>query len=307
MSSAINTTSKSKIDGGKKGKAEEKPSFNKKAGWKGTRKCAVEPKLVETTTKYVQETTRPMGCFICNGPHRAKDCPKREKLISLVTTEDKASTDSDSPSRVNPLQLLNAISGETSMRKNLMRVHVLINGIRVKAMVDSGTTHNFFATCEASRLGLKLVDEDSWIKVVNSKAQRIQGIAKDVLLQVGEWNGKCNLLCVPLDDFNLILVIDFSLKFKDALIPHLDGLMILEEKQPCFVNAVKGEGKKHGKAKMVMALQLKKELKQGQETYLATLVEIHEGHNAEVPDLVAGILKEFRDMMPLELPKELPP
>ena len=51
-----------------------------------------------------------------------------------------------------------------------MYVHVMINGIRVKAMVDSGATHNFVATSEASRLGLKLVDDDSWIKDVNSKA-----------------------------------------------------------------------------------------------------------------------------------------
>ena len=63
-----------------------------------------------------------------------------------------------------------------------MHVQVLVNEIRVKAMIDNGATHNFVATSEASRLGLKLVDDDSQIKVVNSKAQRIQGIAKDVLL-----------------------------------------------------------------------------------------------------------------------------
>ena len=119
-----------------------------------------------------------------------------------------------------------------------MHVQVLLNGIRVKAMVDSGATHNFVATSEASRLDLKLVDDDSRIKAVNSKAQRIQGIAKDVLLQVGEWKGKINLLCVPFDDFNLILGIDFFLKSKAALIPHLGGLMILEEKQPYFVPVV---------------------------------------------------------------------
>ena len=307
MGSAINTTGKSKTDGGKKGKAERKPSFNKKAGWKGTKKGAAEMKPVETTTNFVQQTTRPVRCFICNGPHRAKDCPKREKLNALVTADDKASTDLDSPSQVNPLQLLNAISGENQPQKTLMHVQVLINGIWVKAIVDSGATHNFVATNKASRLDLKLVDDDSRIKAVNSKAQRIQGIAKDVLLQVGEWKGKCNLLCVPLYDFNLILGIDFFLKSKAALIPHLGGLMILEEKQPCFVPAVKGKAEKHGKAKMVSALQLKKGLNQGQKTYLAALVEIYEGHNAEVPDSVAGILKEFRDIMPSDLPKELPP
>ena len=120
---------------------------------------------------------------------------------------------------MNPLQLLNAISGETLQHKTLIHVQVIINGILVKAMVDSGATHNFVATNEASRLGLKLANDDSRIKAVNSKAQRIQGIAKDVLLQVSEWKGKCNLLCVPLDDFNIILGIDFFLKSKSALIP----------------------------------------------------------------------------------------
>ena len=71
---------------------------------------------------------------------------------------------------MNPLQLLNAISGENQPQKTLMHVQVLLNGIRVKAMVDSGATHNFIATSEASRLDLKLVDEDSRIKAVNSKA-----------------------------------------------------------------------------------------------------------------------------------------
>ena len=58
---------------------------------------------------------------------------------------------------------------------------------------------------------------------------------------------------------------------------------------------------------MVSAIQLKKGLKRGQETYLTALVEIHEGHDVEVSDYVAVILKEFRDIMPSELPKELPP
>ena len=76
--------------------------------------------------------------------------------------------------------------------------------------------------------------------------------------------------------------------------------MILEEKQPCFMHTMKENGVKHGKAEMVSVLQLKKGLKRGQETYLATLVEIHEGHNVEVP----GILK---DIMPSKLLKELSP
>ena len=69
MGNTINTSRKSKTYGGKKYKVEGKPSFNKKAGWKGIRKGAAKSKPMETTTKYVQLTTRPVGCFICNGPH----------------------------------------------------------------------------------------------------------------------------------------------------------------------------------------------------------------------------------------------
>ena len=49
-------------------------------------------------------------------------------------------------------------------------------------------------------------------------------------MQIGYWKGTCNLLYVPLDDFDLIIGIDFLLRAKVALIPHLGGLVVLEEK-----------------------------------------------------------------------------
>ncbi|GAV91918.1 hypothetical protein CFOL_v3_35303 [Cephalotus follicularis] len=50
------------------------------------------------------------GCFIFQGPHRSKDCPKLEKL-NFVVCEDSNEVDSNpTPTiRVNPLQLLNSI------------------------------------------------------------------------------------------------------------------------------------------------------------------------------------------------------
>ena len=99
----------------------------------------------------------------------------------MVTGDDKANSDSDEgPSRVNPLQLLNVIRGQSTTPKALMFVETLVNGVRVKAMMDSGPTHNFVATRESERLGLNLKEDTSQIKAVNSKAQKIQGIAKNV-------------------------------------------------------------------------------------------------------------------------------
>ena len=144
-----------------------------------------------------------------------------------------------------------------------MHVHAVVNGVQVKALVDSGATHNFVATREATKLGLKLEEDTRWIKVVNSKAHKIQGEAKNVLMQIGDWKDTCNLLCVPLDDFDLIIGVDFLLRAKVALIPHLGGLMVLEEKQPCFMQALRAKDGGKGQPEMLSAIQLKKRLKKG--------------------------------------------
>ena len=305
-------TQKAKSDGNKKAKFEGKN--HKKAGWKNLKgktpgEQVAVTKPTEKGGKTAQPANRPTGCFICTGPHRARDCPKREKLSALVTGEDKANSDSDEgPSRVNPLQLLNVIRGQSTTPKALMFVETLVNGVRVKAMMDSGATHNFVAMRESERLGLNLKEDTSHIKAMNSKAQKIQGIAKNVAVHVGNWKGKCNLLCVQLDDFDLILGVDFFLKAKVALLPHLGGLMFLEESMPCFVQAIQeGGGKKDQQPELLSAIQLKKGLKQGLETYVAAWVEIKEGQEMEVPDSVARLLHEFADVMPTALPKELPP
>ena len=103
-----------------------------------------------------------------------------------MSANDKGDSDSETAPRVNPLQLLNVINGEAPVQKSLMHVHAMVNGVPVKALVDSGATHNFLATREATKLGLKLEEDTSRIKAVNSKAQKIQGIAKNVLMQIGD-------------------------------------------------------------------------------------------------------------------------
>ena len=155
-------------------------------------------------------------------------------------------------------------------------------------------------------MGLKLEENASRIKEVNSKTQKIQGIAKNVPMQVGDWKGTCNLLCVPLDDFDLIIGVDFLLKAKVALIPHFGGLVVLKERQPCFVQALRANDGGKVQPEMLSTIQLKKGLKQGQDTYITALIKIKDGYFVEVPNSIIKILKEFRNVILVELPKELP-
>ena len=50
-------------------------------------------------------STANSGCFICQGPHRARECPKKEKLNALVAANEQGEV----PVRVNPMQLLGGV------------------------------------------------------------------------------------------------------------------------------------------------------------------------------------------------------
>ena len=112
------------------------------------------------------QATKPSRCFIYDGPHRVRDCPRKEKLNAVIA-EDGENFRSEVPTRANPLLLLNAIRVEAT-HKGLMYVELLTGGQKIVSLVDSGATHNFISTRETTRLGLKLAKDDSKLKDLNS-------------------------------------------------------------------------------------------------------------------------------------------
>ncbi|XP_065632783.1 uncharacterized protein LOC136068889 isoform X1 [Quercus suber] len=253
---------KQKKDGKKKDK-QKKTWGNKNKGESSTSQPSKEqPKLNASS-------------FICNGPHHARDYLKREKLNAMVAKDGSGQSDEEVPSRVNPLQLLNALcAGGTS--KGLSYVQVKMNENGAEGMLDSGATHNFVADWMVQRLGLKVSKYPSKIKAVNSEAKPVLGIAYRVKFKVGEWTGKVNFLVMELDDFDVILD-EFLVAAKAALLPFLGILLILDEKQPYYIFVRRGAGNSKiskGKEPMVSAMQIEHGLKKGETTYLATLIEV---------------------------------
>ncbi|XP_071690789.1 uncharacterized protein [Rutidosis leptorrhynchoides] len=105
------------------------------------------------------------------------------------------------------MQILNAIKAKVEvpkvMAKGLQFVEVYVRGNRVRALVDMGATHNFVSTEEAKRLGIKEIKEGGMMKTVNANAKPISGVAKDVQVKIGEWEGTIDLSVAHIDDFNL--------------------------------------------------------------------------------------------------------
>lgn len=68
------------------------------------------------------------------------------------------------------------------------------------------------------------------MKAVNSLTKNTSGVAEDVEIKVGDWKGKTSFMSVPLDDFDIIIGLEFCLHAKVAIMPHLGGLLISEIK-----------------------------------------------------------------------------
>ena len=145
-------------DKGPKKQGNGKPKFKGKAEYKG------KDKVVDK-----QPNKTNLGCFICNGPHRGRDCPKKEKLNALVAKESHKGASGETQARVNPLQVcLNALKSESSIK--LMYVLVEANSCKSLAMMDTGATHNFVAARIVEKLGLKPTKCSSRLKIVNSES-----------------------------------------------------------------------------------------------------------------------------------------
>ncbi|GKE80525.1 putative retrotransposon gag domain, aspartic peptidase domain protein [Tanacetum coccineum] len=88
------------------------------------------------------------------------------------------------------MRILNAIKEKTEVPKvvgkGLQYVEATINGVKVRALVDSGVTHNFVAVDEAKRLGINATKGSGTIKAVNSEAKPIHEVAKDVRPKIKE-------------------------------------------------------------------------------------------------------------------------
>ncbi|KAL0411015.1 UNVERIFIED_CONTAM: Retrovirus-related Pol polyprotein from transposon [Sesamum latifolium] len=184
-----------------------------------------------------------------------------------------------------------------------MFVDVKIHGKPIRAMIDTGATHNYLASAEVERLGLVLEKGVGRVKAINSAAQPIAGVAKSVLIKVGPFEGKTNLSVVVMDDFKLILGLEFLRDTRTAVLPHVDSLMMMGTK-PCVIPTLAGRtGEKN-----LSAMQFEKGCKRSEPSYLCTLRfdEIEEA-SGPIPGVVKKLLREFEDVMPDELPRKLPP
>uniref|UniRef100_A0A0D2ZSS8 Aspartic peptidase DDI1-type domain-containing protein n=1 Tax=Brassica oleracea var. oleracea TaxID=109376 RepID=A0A0D2ZSS8_BRAOL len=174
-----------------------------------------------------------------------------------------------------------------------------------RVMVDTGATHNFMTLDEAVRLGVKWSKKDGWMKTVNARAQPVNGIARGVGMKLGSWSGPVNFSVIPMDDFKVVLGMDFMRQVSAIHMPALGSVCILEKGSPCMIPAL--EENIDG-MRQLSAMQLTKGVKRGEPTFLAMMKVEDVPNNVEyIPQIIETILEENKDVMPAKLPEKLPP
>ncbi|XP_022745098.1 uncharacterized protein LOC111295720 [Durio zibethinus] len=210
--------------------------------------------------------SQPLACFLCKGPHRVAECPHRGALNALrASSQDSAKTPEtvkeieEESAGMGSMRFLNALRTQLNTIKRepnrgLMYVDLVLNEKTTRAMVDTGATDTFITPKEAKRCGLKVNKDYGQMKAVNSPAFAISGSSKNVMTKLGPWEGKVDITVSPMDDFDVVIGLDFMMLAQAIPIPAASCLLFLGE-QPCVVPATILP--KNGK-KMISALQFKK-------------------------------------------------
>ncbi|XP_021775623.1 uncharacterized protein LOC110739487 [Chenopodium quinoa] len=267
---------------------------------------------------------KPLTCILCRGPHKWFECQHKseidnlQKILSSMSSnphkgEDKEEDmgSEEEPSKLGAVYCMYAMGKETSEDKgratSLMYVDVWINEKKARAMVDTGATHNFITKREANRLGLRAVHSGGRMKAVNSEAQPTCGVAKNVSTRIGEWSGSLDFTVATMDDFELVLGMDFLHTSKAVSMPHLGSLLVTSH-QPCLLRThAQAEKGKELKGPLLSVMQLKKGMRRNEPTFLATLSMKDEEVEGDIPEVIGELLGEYADILPKELPKSLPP
>lgn len=223
-------------------KSDSAPHFRPKNDKRNGDRKAKKQKSDETEPVYEEkEKKRNRDCFLCGKPdHFARECPDRMRVNAMLSQEE-------SVPRIGALVLnslyLSPRSGSVPRaldRPELCFIEAILEGCKMKALIDSGASHSFVSVEHARRLGLQIDWTDATCVTVDASALRVCGAICNVSLQLGAWHGSVDLVALEMDRYDLILGLDFLRQTNVVFAPCWGCVMILDARQTCFVPILSG-------------------------------------------------------------------
>ena len=150
-------------------------------------------------------------------------------------------------------------------------------------MFDTGASHNFMNVHEAKRLGLKFANDQGTVKAVNSEAKAIEGVARGLIVKIGDWQGKHDFTVLPMDNFDIVLGVEFFdwviaiVDSSGCTLTIVDGkITIIPLKKGKPVIRLSAMQNKRGVTKTQRQVVTPKEIPSEEKGYKPTIPEVHE-------------------------------
>ena len=196
------------------------------------------------------DTPPPSPCFICNGPHWTQKCPKKSRINAILAVEEDEDPKQEKEKRevrlgtVKVFNSINSVKDKTPPKKpthsHLSFVEVKVNGVSLLALVDTGASSLFLSNEAAKHLGLHVEPTRNRFKMPNSDEIPGVGVAKNVKLQVGTWEGKLPFEVIPLDDYDLILGLEFFDAARAMIDLRSNVIIITDSECPSIIPMITG-------------------------------------------------------------------
>ncbi|KAF2308988.1 hypothetical protein GH714_027351 [Hevea brasiliensis] len=273
--------------GGKDSHREGPKEGNAKKPWVG-KKDYRDGKFKKNDKFHKPIERGPLKCFLCDGPHRARECPKNAALDALVADKEDVQPRQEGSS-MGSMQLAAVNKGKQVevqvANKGRLFAQLKFGQNEIQALVDTGASDNFLRLEEAQKFGIAFHKQAGWLKAVNSKPTPTHGVASKVAVKLGEWTGFLDFSIVSMDDYACVLGMDFMDRVRAIPIPFANSLCIVENGGACMVPLKRG---KNG-GSTLSALQLAKGVKKREPTFLVALQAEGDVHAMEIPHEVVQV------------------
>ncbi|XP_074346863.1 uncharacterized protein LOC141685670 [Apium graveolens] len=183
---------------------------------------------------------------------------------------------------------------------NVVAGMLAINSVEAKVLMDSVATNSFISESVVDRLKCVVypLESNLIIEVANQESVTANRICPNCDIVIEGRHISADLIPFKLEEFDIILGMDW-LENHNAQIEYKNKKVKLRTKDGAKVIF---KGKRQDK-KFLIAIQMRRLLRQGCEAYLAHVKDV-EKESTNIEDI--PVVKEFLDVFPNELPG-LPP
>ncbi|KAH1091990.1 hypothetical protein J1N35_019247 [Gossypium stocksii] len=127
----------------------------------------------------------------------------------------------------------------TPAKRNNRQVELMFVNIntasRRSALVDKRASDLFISKKVTGKIGILIIKLTKKIKMVNFKEVLIVVIAQKVELQISEWKSKEDFKVIHLDDYDIVLGLNFIDRIKTCSFPFVNCNHIFDDLQPRYV------------------------------------------------------------------------